>query len=97
MPAYNEIVIALSVFVSCLIKIRQIDHKNAEKIIKKDPISIEISGLITIKVPIKPSIKAVNLLILITSFKNKIDNIVAKMGTVNPRAVASANVVMLNP
>ena len=27
----------------------------------------------------------------------QIDNIVAKMGTVNPRAVASANVVMLNP
>ena len=96
-PAYKEIVIALSVFVSCLINIKHIDHKRDDRIINKDPISIEISGLNTIKVPMKPIIKALNLLSRIFSFKNNIANIVAKIGTVKPSAVASANAVLLNP
>ena len=96
-PAYKEIVIALSVFVSCLINIKHIDHKRDDRIINNDPISIEISGLNTIKVPMKPIIKALNLLSRIFSFKNNIDNIVAKIGTVKPSAVASANAVLLNP
>ena len=33
-PAYKDIVIALSVFVSCLINIKHMDHKRDENIIK---------------------------------------------------------------
>ena len=38
MPAYKDIVIALSVFVSCLINIKHIDHKRDDRIINIDPI-----------------------------------------------------------
>ena len=83
--------------VSCLIKIRQIDHNTDDRIINNDPISIEMSGLKTNKVPIKPMIKALNLLNLNFSFNNKKDKIVAKIGTVKPNAVASASSVTLKP
>ena len=77
----------LLLYMSFFIKIRQIDHKNDEKIISNAPNSIEISGRITIIVPIKPIINAVVRLNLIFSFIKITANIVAKMGTVNPNVV----------
>ena len=68
-------------------KIRHIDHKKDEKIISTAPNSIEISGRITIIVPMKPITKAVVLLNLIFSFIKITARIVAKIGTVKPKVV----------
>ena len=92
-PAYKDIVYTESVIVNLLIMMRQIDQSKDERITIRDPISIVISGLRTISVPINPIIKAVILRILIISFKNKTEKIVVKIGTVKPRAVVSAKLI----
>ena len=56
-PKYSEIVIELSVLVSFLIKIKQTDQRNEEKIINMAPNSIDMSGLITIILKIMPLVK----------------------------------------
>ena len=82
---------------SFFINIRQIDHKKDEKIINNAPNSIEMSGRITIIVPIKPTIKAVVLLNLIFSFIKITARIVAKIGTVKPNVVNWAKGVVEIP
>ena len=82
---------------SFFINIRQIDHKKDEKIINNAPNSIEMSGRITIIVPINPTIKAVVLLNLIFSFINITASIVAKIGTVKPNVVNWAKGVVEIP
>ena len=51
-------------------------------------------GLITTKIPMNPTIKAVILCILITSPKNIIARIVVKSGVVNPIAAAFSNCIV---
>ena len=96
-PAYKDIVYTESVIVNLLIMIRQIDQSKEDRITIKDPISIVMSGLRTISVPINPIIKAVILRILIISLRNKTEKIVVKIGTVKPRAVVSAKLILLKP
>ena len=76
---------------------RQTDQSKDDKITIRDPNSIEVSGLRTISVPINPIIKADILRILIISFRNKTEKIVVKIGTVKPRAVVSAKLILLKP
>ena len=76
---------------------RQTDQSKDDRITIRDPISIVISGLRTINVPMNPIIKAVILRSLIISFKNKTEKIVVKIGTVKPRAVVSAKLISLSP
>ena len=71
-PAYKDIVYTESVIVNLLIMMRQIDQSKDERITIRDPISIVISGLRTISVPINPIIKAVILRILIISLEIKL-------------------------
>ena len=47
-------------------KIRQIDHNTDDRIINNDPVSIEMSGLKTNRVPIKPIIKACGMCAIFT-------------------------------
>src|SRR6056300_192896 len=96
-PKYKEIVVGLSVWVSFLIKIKQTDHRNDEKIINNAPNSIDISGLMTIIVPIKPRIRALVLRILILSPIKITARIVAKIGTVKPKEVNCASGVVVIP
>ena len=96
-PAYRDIVYTESVIVNLLIMMRQIDQSKDDRITIKDPISIVISGLKTISVPINPVIKAVILRILIISLRNKTEKIVVKIGTVKPRAVVSAKLILVKP
>ena len=94
-PAYKDIVYTESVIVNLFIMIRQTDQSKDDRITSKDPISIVISGLRTISVPINPIIKAVILRSLIISFRNKTEKIVVKIGTVKPRADVSAKIIWL--
>jgi hypothetical protein len=96
-PKYSEIVTALSVWVSFLIKIKQTDHRNEEKMINIAPNSIDMSGLITIIVPMKPIMRALVLRILIFSPIKITARIVAKIGTVKPRVVNCASGVEVIP
>ena len=64
-PAYKDIVYTESVIVNLLIMMRQIDQSKDDRITIKDPISIVISVLKTISVPVNSIIKAVILRILI--------------------------------
>ena len=96
-PAYKDIVYTESVIVNLFIMMRQTDQSKDDRITIRDPISIVISGLRTISVPINPIIKAVILRILIISLRNKTEKIVVKIGTVKPRAVVSAKLILLKP
>ena len=84
-PAYKDIVYTESVIVNLLIMMRQIDQSKDDRITIKDPISIVMSGLRTISVPINPIIKAVILRILIISLRNKTEN-------TNPSSVLDGNI-----
>ena len=70
---------------------------NEEKIINIAPNSIDMSGLITIIVPMKPIISALVLRILIFSPIKITARIVAKIGTVKPRVVNCARGVEVIP
>ena len=93
----NVMLKVLSVFVKIFAINIEEDHIRDAHNINKGPKPNWTSGLKTIKAPENPINMAIQRLIPTISFKKTMAKIVAKIGTVNIKAVAFANSVILRP